>query len=143
MEHFRAPGIDGFIAYRRAGRYLVQICGPIAPVADHESLLTAFLAFAAAERSRVMAVQLQRHETDVYQRHGFRVDQIGASYAIDLGRFSLQGKKFVSLRNKISRARRADITTTIISDGEITTELAARDARRRHRLAARQGRPHP
>ena len=72
-----------------------------------------------------MAVQLQRPEAEAYERHGFRVDQIGASYAIDLRRFSLPGKKFVSLRNKISRARRADITTTIIADDEITEELAA------------------
>src|SRR3954447_13179578 len=71
VQHFRAPGIDGFIGYRRAGRYLVQVCGPIAPVAEHDALLTAFLSYAAAERSRVMAVQLQRHETDLYQRHGF------------------------------------------------------------------------
>ena len=123
VEHFRSDGIEGFIAYRRAGRYLVQICGPIAPVGDHDDLVGAFLAFAAAERSRVMAVQLQRHETGVYERHGFRVDQIGASYAIDLRRFSLRGKRFVSLRNKISRARRADISTEIIADDELTTEL--------------------
>lgn len=125
VEYFRAPGIDGFIAFRRAGRHIVQICGPIAPVAEHDALVAAFLSRAAASRYRVMAVQLQRNEAETYQRHGFRVDQIGASYAVDLERFTLRGKQFVSLRNKISRAGRAGISTQIIPDSDLTDRLRA------------------
>ena len=111
-EYFTSPGIAGVIVYRRSGRTRVQFGGPFAPQADRERLLAAFVADCAAARHKIVAIQLQRDDADLYTDNGFVVNQVGASYAIDLTRFSLRGKQFVRLRNKLSRAQRAGLEVT-------------------------------
>ncbi|GAB7006320.1 DUF2156 domain-containing protein [Nocardioides sp. AN3] len=112
-QHFRAPGIDGLVAYRPAGRRtLVQLGGVFAAPEDRDALLAAFAAFAKQQRRRIVAVQLLRDDAELYAGKGFVVNQFGANYARALAGFDLKGKKHVSLRNKISRARRAGVTVT-------------------------------
>jgi lysylphosphatidylglycerol synthetase-like protein (DUF2156 family) len=105
------PAIDGFVAYRPAGRrHAIQLCGPVANARDRTALLRSFLGWAAGERRRVTAVQLTRGDAELYAEHGFTVNQLGASYSIDLTRFTLRGTRFMRLRNKLKRARRAGVT---------------------------------
>jgi lysylphosphatidylglycerol synthetase-like protein (DUF2156 family) len=127
-ERFTVPGIDGLIAYRPAGtRHLVQLGGVFAHDADADRLLEAFLAYARGERRRVVAVQLLAGDTARYAAHGFRVEQLGSSYAVSLENFSLGGKHFVSLRNKISRARRSGVVVAEVDvDVESSPDLARR-----------------
>ncbi len=129
-QHFRAPGIDGVVAYRRAGRRtLVQLGGVFAAPEDRAALLAAFVRFASRERRRIVAVQLLREDAQLYARHGFVVNQLGANYARSLAEFDLKGKKHVSLRNKISRARRAGVTVAECPYGpDLTQELEEVDA---------------
>src|SRR5215475_2288048 len=47
-SYFTVPGSDGVIAYRRAGRYLVQLGGAFAPAAGYAELLGRFVEFAHA-----------------------------------------------------------------------------------------------
>jgi lysylphosphatidylglycerol synthetase-like protein (DUF2156 family) len=107
--YFEIPGLDGFIAYRRAGRLRVQFGGVVAASEDRDRLLAAFLADTRASRQRAMAVQLTPADVDTFRRNGYRINQLGSSYALDLHRQSLAGRHFVQLRNKISRARRAGV----------------------------------
>ena len=109
-SYFTAPGLPGVVAYRVCGGHLVQFGGPFAPEESYADLLTAFGEFARASRKRVVAVQLQRADADRYAAHGYTVNQVGASYAVDLARFSLRGSTFVRLRNKVSRAHKAGLT---------------------------------
>ncbi|AGL15825.1 bifunctional lysylphosphatidylglycerol flippase/synthetase MprF [Actinoplanes sp. N902-109] len=106
---FTVPGLAGVIAYRPSGRFLVQFGGPFAPRESYRELLDAFLAFAAGQQRTVVSVQLQRADAEIYAGQGFVVNQIGASWAVDLARFTLAGTKFMQLRNKISRAFRAGL----------------------------------
>jgi lysylphosphatidylglycerol synthetase-like protein (DUF2156 family) len=116
-EHFRSPGVDGLIAYRRAGRrHLVQLGGVFAAPEDQDRLLGAFLAFARSERRKVVAVQLQRDDAERYAAAGFTVNQFGANFARALEGFSLKGTAFMKLRNKISKARRSGITVAEVDD---------------------------
>jgi lysylphosphatidylglycerol synthetase-like protein (DUF2156 family) len=111
VRHFRLPGVDGLIAHRPAGRrHVVQLTGAVAPPADADRLLDAFLARARAERRRVVAVQLLAADVDRYARRGFRVEQFGADFSVSLPGWSPRGGRFVKLRNKVSRARRAGVT---------------------------------
>ncbi|WP_031071089.1 bifunctional lysylphosphatidylglycerol flippase/synthetase MprF [Streptomyces sp. NRRL WC-3742] len=126
-EYFREEGLDGVIAYRTAGRRLVQFGGPFAAAEDRAPLLAAFQAHARSTRRKLMAVQLQRDDAELYARQGFTVNQIGASYAIDLERFTLRGSKFVRLRNKISRARRSGLVVTEADPLEVDAELTELD----------------
>jgi lysylphosphatidylglycerol synthetase-like protein (DUF2156 family) len=108
-EYFTVPGLAGGIVYRTAGRYLVQFAGPFAPDDTYAQLLRRFLDFAAGQRRRVVGVQLQRQDAIRYAEHGFTVNQLGSSYAVDLSRFTLRGSRFMRLRNKIARAARSGV----------------------------------
>jgi lysylphosphatidylglycerol synthetase-like protein (DUF2156 family) len=121
-RHFLVPGIDGLIAYRPCGGWLFQLGPAFAPAADRARLLEAFRAFARRERKRICALQLRAEDVALHRAAGFRVNQLGLSYGLDLARFSLAGSRFMQLRNKVKRARR---------DGVVVEELgpdAPRDA---------------
>jgi lysylphosphatidylglycerol synthetase-like protein (DUF2156 family) len=109
-HYFSADGLLGVVAYRQSGRFLVQFGGPFAAEDDYHSLLRQFLAFAQEQGRSVVAVQLQRTDADVYAEHGFTVNQVGASYALNLAEFTTRGTQFMQLRNKIARAHRSGLT---------------------------------
>lgn len=125
---FTDDGRAGVVVYRPAGRYLMQFGGPFAAAADYAPLLESFLRFAAAQRRRVVAVQLQHRDAEQYARHGFTVNQMGASYAVHLPDFSLRGGKFMRLRNKVSRALRAGLKITECEPGQGLDRLDAIDS---------------
>ncbi|NEA61468.1 DUF2156 domain-containing protein [Streptomyces sp. SID12488] len=122
-EFFLDERHDGVCAFRPAGRHLLQLGGPFAAPGDRAGLLDAFLDRAAAGRRRVIAVQLQADDARLYASHGFTVNQMGASYAVDLERFTLRGSPFVRLRNKISRARRAGVEVAEVGPSDTSGEL--------------------
>jgi lysylphosphatidylglycerol synthetase-like protein (DUF2156 family) len=109
-SYFTLPGRPGVVVYRPTGRFLVQFGGPFAPAEDRADLLKAFVASAADQGRRVVGVQLQADDVELYTANGFTVNQVGASYAVDLNRFSLRGTRFMQLRNKISRCLRSGVT---------------------------------
>lgn len=125
--HFTVPGIPGVVAYRTAGNYLVQFGGVFAPEASYLDLLQAFRELAKEQGRQVVAVQLQRADAQRYASQGFTVNQVGASYAIDLVRFSLRGTFFMRLRNKIARARKAGLTVREASLGEWSQAIGELD----------------
>jgi lysylphosphatidylglycerol synthetase-like protein (DUF2156 family) len=108
-SYFIEPDLAGVVVYRPAGRFLVQFGGPFAPADSYVELLTRFRAFAHEQDRRVVGVQLQRPDAEIYAENGFTVNQVGASYAVDLARFDLRGTKFMRLRNKIARAHKAGL----------------------------------
>lgn len=123
---FRSPRVRGFIAYRRSGRWLIQIGGAHAAEGDRFVLINDFGRYAARQSGRVLAVQLQRRDAEDHHRCGYTVNQFGASYALSVATFGLRGKHFMQLRNKISRARRAGVVVEMTT----YTDLAAGDRRR-------------
>lgn len=106
---FSTQRTEGVIMYRRAGKYLVQFGGPFAPEDSVEPLLARFIDYARSQGLSLVGVQLQRADAEVYVRHGFTVNQVGASYAVSLDTFTLRGTRFMQLRNKISRSFRAGL----------------------------------
>ncbi|MFD7712772.1 phosphatidylglycerol lysyltransferase domain-containing protein [Streptomyces sp. NPDC059785] len=107
---FTSPVAEGLAVHRRSGRCLVQFGGVFAPEEDYCRLLAEFVAHARERRRRLVAVQLQRADAERYAAAGFTVNQLGASYAVDLDGFSLRGARFMRLRNKISRSLRSGLT---------------------------------
>lgn len=126
-SYFTSPGIDGFVCYRQHGRRLIQFGGPFAGAGDREPLEAAFLEHAHRAGRKVIGVQLQRADAELFAGLGLTVNQIGASYAVPLTGFSLRGKRFVRLRNKISRALRAGLEITEADPGKVTEEIAGID----------------
>lgn len=123
---FTAPGLEGVVVYRRSGRHLVQFGAPFGP--DPAALLRAFTEYARSRRARVVAVQVQESDVDVYAAQGYTVNQIGASYAVSLADFTLRGSTFVRLRNKISRATRCGLTVAEVAQEGWDSRMAALDA---------------
>jgi lysylphosphatidylglycerol synthetase-like protein (DUF2156 family) len=117
-SYFTTPGSPGVIVYRRSGRYLVQFGGVFAPPGLAPALLAEFVRFAGEHGTRIVSIQLQRADTELYRQQGFTVNQVGASYAIDLSGFSLGGTRFMSLRNKITRAHRGGLTVVEASNDQ-------------------------
>ncbi|MEV6086273.1 bifunctional lysylphosphatidylglycerol flippase/synthetase MprF [Streptomyces parvulus] len=118
--YFHDDRFEGTCAYRNSGRYALQFGGPFTAPEHRARLLDAF---AAHTGRRLVAVQLQRADAELYAAHGFTVNQLGASYAVDLARFTLRGSRFVRLRNKISRARRAGLEVAEVTDDDDRAEL--------------------
>ncbi|THA22688.1 DUF2156 domain-containing protein [Streptomyces sp. A1277] len=114
-SYFRLPDVPGLIVYRPVGGYLVQFGGPFAPFAPsgpagaRERLLRGFVAYAESQGRRIVSVQVQSGDAQLFVDHGFTVNQMGASYAVDLADFTLAGTRFMQLRNKIKRALRAGL----------------------------------
>ncbi|MDN5771609.1 MAG: DUF2156 domain-containing protein [Microlunatus sp.] len=139
---FVAPGIDGFVAYRRRGRWLLQIGGAYAAEADRLPLWRAFMDYAEQHHCRVLAVQLQERDARDAWRLGFTVNQLGASYTLEIASFGLSGRHFMQLRNKISRARRADVSVEHIRFGDLSnSDRAELDALDAEWLAGKHAKP--
>jgi lysylphosphatidylglycerol synthetase-like protein (DUF2156 family) len=129
MEHYLGRQREGLIAYRTIGPgQLIQLCGPFAAEPDRAALFDEFLDWAAQARRNVTAVQLRRADVPLYVERGFRVNQLGSSFSIDLESFGLRGTRFMKVRNKISRARRLGVTIEEVSDDGDHPALAEIDA---------------
>lgn len=108
-HRFTADGSPGFIAYREQGRHLVVFGGVHAAPSSQADLLDRFLAHAASRGRRVIAVQVRAPQVQMFLDRGFTVNQLGTSFGLSLGRYSLRGTQKMQLRNKLSRARKAGL----------------------------------
>jgi lysylphosphatidylglycerol synthetase-like protein (DUF2156 family) len=127
-ESFSVPGEEGVVVFRRAGRYLIQFGGVFAPQERRVELLREFKKHAAEKRRRIVAMQLQTLDADLYESEGFVINQVGASYSVNLTDFSLRGSKFVKLRNKISRAGRSGLEVREVDFDSYRDQLAEVDS---------------
>lgn len=124
-RRFGCREVPGVVVYRESGRHLVVFGAPFGP--DPAALLRRFTDHAAARGARVVAIQAQAGDVDTYTGAGYTVNQVGASYAVDLSRFTLRGSRFVRLRNKVSRAHRAGVRVTEVSFAEHAGAIADLD----------------
>lgn len=127
-DYLHLPDTPGVIAYRPAGKYLVQFGGPFAPAEGRSRLLRAFIGLAASQDREIVAVQLQAADAAEYLAEGFTVNQMGASYARRLDTFSLHGTAFMQLRNKIARALRSGLAISEVPLGPWQAAMTELDA---------------
>lgn len=127
-SYFTVPGLDGVVVYRRCGSRLVQFGGPFAAEASYRPLLDRFVECARDDGKRVVAIQLQASDAIRYAAAGFTVNQVGASYAVDLSTFTLRGSAFMRLRNKISRSLRSGLTVTEVAHADWQDALLELDS---------------
>ncbi|MGW4059304.1 bifunctional lysylphosphatidylglycerol flippase/synthetase MprF [Amycolatopsis sp. NPDC004747] len=126
-EYFHADGIEGFVCYRPHGRRWIQFGGPFTGAGSRKELQSRFLDSAHAHGRKVIGVQLQRSDAELLAELGLTVNQVGASYAVELASYSLRGKKFVRLRNKISRALRAGLEIEEADAGSVAGDIESID----------------
>jgi lysylphosphatidylglycerol synthetase-like protein (DUF2156 family) len=127
-SYFTKPGLPGVIVYHQTGAFLVQFGGPFAPARSCSDLLEAFRKFAGEQNRSIVGIQLQRADAELYAHRGFTMNQVGASYAVDLKKFALKGTRFMQLRNKIARARKAGLVVSEANLNDWGDAIRALDA---------------
>lgn len=125
---------DGFVAYRRSGRNRFVFGGPVAAATDEGPVFDRFLADAARARHRVVAVQVPQRSVELFARRGFLLNQLGSTYAVDLGRATLDGPAMRKPRQGVRRGERAggevlEVGVDIPWTAELGEQLDAVDAR--------------
>ena len=107
---FTSEKVPGLIAYQKSGRrYIVMVAG-ISSRGENKSILLAdFVRWAKSQQRYVIAIQMLRDDAIELAKQGFTVNQVGSSFCLELKNFSLAGKRFMKLRNKISQARRSGV----------------------------------
>lgn len=109
-RHFTTPHLEGLIAYRPCGGWLFQLGSIFAAPDDQARLFEAFRAFARIEGKRICALQLRPEDVPLYRDAGFRLNQLGTSFTLDLELFETKGARFMQLRNKVKRAKREGVS---------------------------------
>ncbi|MEV7867362.1 DUF2156 domain-containing protein [Streptomyces sp. NPDC088124] len=109
-EHFTSASVPGVIAYRRRGGSVFVFGGPFAPAEHRGALLAEFQERVAGRRRGLVAAQVRAADVELFAGRGWTVNQLGSSYSIDLGRFSLKGKAPAKIRQNLARARREGVT---------------------------------
>jgi lysylphosphatidylglycerol synthetase-like protein (DUF2156 family) len=127
-SYLHLPDVPGVIVYRPTGRYLVQFGGPFAPPEARPRLLQAFLRLASEQGREIVTVQLQGTDTAEYLDAGFTVNQMGASFALQLATFTLHGTEFMQLRNKISRSLRSGLVISEVPHDKWSQAVRELDA---------------
>lgn len=120
---------DGVVTYRTRGSTSIVFGGPVCAPRDRVSLLHEFDAHCRSRGHRVLALQVGAEDVGTFTALGFLVNRIGSSYALRLDDFGLGGKRFVKLRNKIARARRAGVEVREVPYGSVAADIARIDTR--------------
>ncbi|HFF9487098.1 DUF2156 domain-containing protein [Serratia bockelmannii] len=110
ISTFCVDSIVGYVPYQDDGRCLFILTGVVSREDERLVLLRHFIQFAQENHRDVCAVQLQKKQAELFSTCGFQVNQMGCSYTLDLKEHTVDGSEFMSLRNKISRAKKAGVT---------------------------------
>ncbi|MFI8091995.1 phosphatidylglycerol lysyltransferase domain-containing protein [Streptomyces sp. NPDC086080] len=125
-RHYRSDTVPGTVAYRPGRRHHIQFAAPFAPPSARGDLLDDYLRHLG--RGTVLtAVQLRQEDLPLYERRGFAANQIGSSYGIDLGRFTLRGKPLAKVRQNVSRARREGVTVVEAGPDDLADQRSLDD----------------
>lgn len=106
------------IGITQSGRHVIAIGGLMGPEAGRADLLAEFQCWCSASKLRPMFAHFPMEDVSVLNAGGFRVNQIGASYSIDLRDYKMQGGKFSQLRNKINKAHARGVSIEEICSNE-------------------------
>lgn len=126
VRFFRPDSGDGVIGYIVHGRAHVCIGGLIAAVEYKQALLRAWLDWVERAAGFPIFVHVTRHDVDVLHAAGLQINQIGASFTIDMSTYDMQGRPFQQLRNKISKARKAGVRVSEVESEDDYLRLRPR-----------------
>ncbi|MEU0333918.1 DUF2156 domain-containing protein [Streptomyces sp. NPDC006193] len=124
--HYRSDTVPGIVAHLPGRRHHIQFAAPFAPKSARGDLLDDYLRH-LGPGAVLTAVQLRRADLPLYIRRGFAVNQIGSSYAIDLGRFTLRGRRPAKIRQNVSRARREGVTVVEAGPDDLADQRSLDD----------------
>lgn len=98
------------MAYRVVNHVALVLGNPIGPEEEHERVLQAFLVFCRRQDWPVAWYQASEYMHQLGQEQGLHVLKIGEEAMIDLGNFTLEGRRGVPVRHAVARARRGGLS---------------------------------
>lgn len=110
VNHYLCNNPAGLIPYARASsKDLVVHGGVYANPSDKSQAFALFNDHAHNNGLRISGLQLQAEDAKLFASNGYIVNQFGSSYSLNIENYDLRGRRFVKIRNMISRARREGV----------------------------------
>lgn len=106
-EFFVDDELEGFVAYRSAGRYRFVFSGPVGDPAREPEILDRFLAASKRDRRAVVAIQVPQRSLRLFADRGFVLNQVGTTWVVDLVNATLDGPAMRKTRQGVRRGERA------------------------------------
>ncbi len=107
--YFFSPTDRTFVAYRMAGSFAVVLADPVGPEEEIAGTIGAFRVLCEENDWRLAFHQTLPDFLPHYRAQGFKKLKIGEDAIVDLGEFSLDGKKMKHLRHYVNQFERQGI----------------------------------
>jgi phosphatidylglycerol lysyltransferase len=113
----------GLLLYGTTGNYLVVFGDPVVSPGEERVLLESFLDFAEAGGWEVVFYQISPRWIPYLHDQGFSLFKLGEEALVDVASFTLEGKRFKSLRNGLHHVERAGVRLRVIDAQEVSRRL--------------------
>ena len=120
-----SPDRTAVLAYKVRFGTAVASGDPVGNPGAREAALDAFLAETERNGWRATVVGAGETMASAWRRHGYRGLCIGRDVVLDVPTFSLAGRQSRNLRQAVSRAANAGVTTTIVSERALGAAVRA------------------
>ena len=113
------------VAYRVRFGTAIASGDPVGDPTQREAAVESFLVMAAANGWRAAVLGCSDRMVEVWRKHGMSAVPIGRDVVLDVGSFSLEGRKFRNLRQAVQRTRNAGVTTDIVPERSLSDDQRA------------------
>lgn len=95
-----------FFQYKKT---LVSVGGILATLEDKLETLNAFLSYCKQYKYTYLFVHFSQEDIVFFEKKSLVINQLGASFTVDYKHYSMEGRKFQQLRNKINKAVKSGV----------------------------------
>ena len=99
----------GYVGYSIRKNVLIVIGGFMCDPDKKKFLASEFLKWCKQFDYKVFFVHMPKNDIAIINEFGFKTNQIGATYSLELDKFSFKGRKFSQLRNKLNRIKKQGV----------------------------------
>jgi len=107
--YFFTPSGRTFLAYRMAGSFAVVLADPVGPEGEIPAIVRSFRVLCQENDWRLAFHQTLPDHLQHYRAEGFKKLKIGDEAIVELGEFSLEGKRMKHLRHYVNQFEKQGI----------------------------------
>ena len=116
IRFFFSVGVeDGCLGYFIHKKVFFAVGGLLCAAEKKTALLDEWLDWVNRQGGISVFLHASPEDYHLIADRGYYVNQIGTGYSIDLRDYSLSGKRFQQLRNKVNKSRKAGVTVRMIN----------------------------
>lgn len=132
-----SPDRSAALAYKVRFGTAVASGDPVGDPSTREAAIDAFLAMTERNGWRPTVLGASEELTDMWRERGMKGLCIGRDVVLDVATFSMSGREFRNVRQSVSRATNAGVTTSVVPEHSLTPQL--RDELRTVAVGAHKG----